>query len=103
MLLTTFMYLFLAAFGLSFGIWDLPLPHVGSLLGHAVFSVVVVHGLRWISLTQSGIKPISPALERGFLTTGPPRKTPKHKCFCFIHLLVSWDVETCHRLVNHLL
>ena len=66
-------------------------------------ALVVVHGLRWISLPHSGIKPISPAFQRGFLTTGPPRKTPKHKCFCFIHLLVAWDVDRCHGLVNHLL
>ena len=103
MRLSTFIYFFLAAFGLSFGIWDLLLPHVGSLLGHIGVSLVVVHGLRWISFPQSGIKPLSPALERGFLTTGPPRKTPKHKCFCFIHLLVAWDVDRCRGLVNHLL
>ena len=28
-----------------------------------------------ISVSQSGIKPTSPALKGGFLTTGPPRKS----------------------------
>ena len=44
--------------------------------GHS-FSAVVVHGLincptgMW-NFPRSGIKPISPALAGGFLTTGPP-------------------------------
>ena len=45
-----------------------------------VCSVVAVHGLHCptacgILVPQSGIKPISPALEGRFLTTGPPRKS----------------------------
>ena len=46
-------------------------------------SVVVVHGLSCptacgILVPQPGIEPGSPALEGGFLTTGPPGKSPNH-------------------------
>ena len=30
----------------------------------------------WILVPQPGIKPMSPALQGGFLTTGPPAKPP---------------------------
>ena len=48
------------------------LQHTGSL--------VEVRGLSWptacgILVPQPGIKPMSPALEGGFLTTGPPGKS----------------------------
>ena len=49
-------------------------------------SVVVAHGLRCpvacgILVPLPGIKPASSALEGGFLTTGPPGKSPK-LCSC---------------------
>ena len=43
--------------GLSFGTWAFPME-------------------RGILVTQPGIEPTSPALEGGFLTTGPPEKFP---------------------------
>ena len=37
---------------------------------------VVVHGLSCMwTLPRAGIKPVSPALAGGFLTTGPPGKS----------------------------
>ena len=52
--------------------------HEGSSLRHSG-SVVVVCGLSCrkayeILVHQPGIEPVSPALEGGFLTTGPPEK-----------------------------
>jgi len=46
------------------------------------FSIVVC-GLRCpvacgILVPQPGIKPVFPALEGGFLATGPPRKSPEY-------------------------
>ena len=57
-------YMFLGVLGLS--------PHCG-----AQVSLVVVRGLTCptacgILVPQPGIEPMSSALERGFLTTGPP-------------------------------
>ena len=51
----------------------LPLRHVG-------FSLVAVQGLNCpvtcgILVAQPGIEPVAPALEGGFLTTGPPGKS----------------------------
>ena len=51
------------------------------LLHHTGFSLVVTHGLSCpvvcgIFVPWPGIKPSSPALEGGFLTTGPPGKSP---------------------------
>ena len=45
-------------------------------------SVVAVNGLSYskacgILVPPQGIKPMSPALESGFLTTGPPGKPPQ--------------------------
>ena len=40
------MYVFLAASGLSGGLWDFSLWHEGSLLRHAGFSLVVVRGFQ---------------------------------------------------------
>ena len=47
-----------------------------------VFSVVVAHGLscpaaRGILVPQPGIEQASPAWQDGFLTTGPPGKSPE--------------------------
>ena len=55
------------------GMQDLSLWHTGSL--------VVAHGLSCpeacgILVPRPGIEPASPALEGGFLTTGPPGKSP---------------------------
>ena len=72
-------FIYLAALGLHcgaqallWGAWLLSLWHLGS--------VVVTH---WpgcpeacgILVPQPGIEPMSPALEGGFLTTGPPGKS----------------------------
>ena len=52
-------------------------------------SVVAAHGLSCsaacgILVTQPGIVPASPALEGGFLTTGPPGKFPSHVFYLYI-------------------
>ena len=52
------------------------------LLFQSAGSVVVVHGLSCpvacrILIPRPGIKPMCPALQSGFLTTGPPGKSPK--------------------------
>ena len=65
---------------LSCGTWDLSMRCVGSSLQCAGFSLVVAHGLSCpvacgILVPQPGIDPTSPALEGGFLTTGPPGKS----------------------------
>ena len=56
---------------------DLSLRHMG-------FSLVVARGLRLscpvacgILVPRPGIEPMSSALEGGFLTTGPPGKSPR--------------------------
>ena len=51
-----------------------------------VGSIVVVPGLSYLAacgilVPQPGIEPTSPALEGGFLTTGPPAKSPE---YCFL-------------------
>jgi len=57
----------------------------GSLFWHAGFSLVAVHRsfskLRLCGplVTRPGIKPESPALQGGFLITGPPRKSLQWK------------------------
>ena len=55
--LLKFFFLNLATLGLHFGTWVFPMAH-------------------GILVPQPGIKPTSPALEGGFLTTGPPEKFP---------------------------
>ena len=59
--------------GLSCSMWDLLLQHRG-------VSLVESHGLSCptacgILAPQPGIKPMTPALEGGFLMTGPPGKS----------------------------
>ena len=64
---------------------DLPLQHTDSLRGVGGLQssrplVVAMHGLSCsvacgILVPQPEIKPLSPALKDGFLTTGPPRKS----------------------------
>ena len=66
------LFIYLAVSGVSCGRWDLSLWHADSL--------VVAHRLRCsttcgILVHGSGVKPASPALQGGFLTTGPPQKT----------------------------
>ena len=75
--------------GLSCGMRDLSSRPVGS-------SLVVVRGLSCpvacgILVPRTRIKPVSLALEGGFLTTGPPGKSqsPYFKVSCFITLISS--------------
>ena len=71
----------MAESALSCGIWDLPLPHAGSLDATWLlwlwrmqgFSCSVAYG---VLVPQPGIKPVSPALQGRFFTTGPPGKSP---------------------------
>ena len=63
----------LAMLGLSCSTWDLSLQSTG-------FSPVVTHELGCsaackILVPGPGIEPTSPALQSGFLTTGPPGKS----------------------------
>ena len=67
------LFIYLATSGLSCGTRDLLLWRVG-------FSLVVAYGLSCpatcgILVPRPWIKPASPALEGGFLTTGPPGKS----------------------------
>ena len=79
----------MAASGLSCSTWDLSLQRVGSLLrcGTCVsFSLIVACGLscpvaRGILVPGPGIELASPALQDGFLTTGPPGKSPTPLAF----------------------
>ena len=69
--LNYFIY-YLAALGLSCGNWDLPLQYVGSLvvtLGLSCFTACR------ISVPQSGMEFVSPALQGRLLTTEPPGKS----------------------------
>ena len=86
--------IYLAVLGLSCGMQaSLQLRHAGSLVvthrlsscgtraAEHAGSVVAVHGLSCptacgILVPRPGIEPASPALEGGFLTTGPPGKSP---------------------------
>ena len=70
----------MAASGLSCGTWDLRCG-MWDLSLWCAGSVVVAHGLscpaaRGILVPQPGIEPATPALEGGFLTIGPPGKSP---------------------------
>ena len=73
-----FFYLYLAASGVSCGMWDL-LCIMWGLLLWCTDSLVVL-GLSGpagcgVLVPGSGIEPQSPALEGGFLTAGPPGKS----------------------------
>jgi len=67
--------------------WDLSLRCTDSLvvehgLQSAQASLAGAHGLSYsgacgILVPRPGIKPVSPALQGGFLTTGPPGKSPQ--------------------------
>ena len=77
----------------------------GILLRGVGFSRVAVHGLRsvraqWLAahglscsaacvilVPHPGIEPVSPALQGGLSTTGPPGKSP---CFLFMREVVLW-------------
>ena len=77
--------IYMAVSGLSWGTQDLPLQ-LEAFVG-------VAHGLNCsaacgILVPPPGIEPKSPALQGGFLTTGPPGKPPKPALCC-----VSF---TCH-------
>jgi len=83
-------YLFLAASGLCLGTWALHCGTWASLYLWLEGSVVVVWGFscpaaRGILVPRPGIEPMSPSLEGGFLTTGPPRKSLfKKRIFIFV-------------------
>ena len=94
-----FIYVFLAVSGLSCSMRDLLLWCAGSSLRCEGFSLVVAqagsvveaHGLHCpatcgILVPRPGIKPKSPALEGGFLTTGPPGKS--------LHLFLKFPTFT---------
>ena len=83
-----FIYVFLAVSGLGCSMRDLLFWRAGSSLWREGFSLVVpqagpgveAHGLHCpatcgILVPRPGIKPKCPALEGGFLTTGPPGKS----------------------------
>ena len=64
---------------------------MGDCLLGSQFSLVVAHKLGCpmaggILVPRLGIKPMSPALEGRFLTTGPPRKSPR---ICFIKWILK--------------
>ena len=47
------------------------------ILSHWIFTVVLgLSSGMWILVPWPGIEPLSPALKGGFLTTGPPGKSP---------------------------
>ena len=48
-----------------------------------------------ILVPQPGIEPVSPALEGGFLTTGPPGKShvPPLLCFFFLFFFASFCID----------
>ena len=86
-----FTYLFLAALGLRFSRQDLFLLQCAGFSScgtctselQSTGSAVAVQGLRCLGargilVPQPGIEPSSPALEDGFLTTGPPGKSFLH-------------------------
>ena len=67
------LFMYLAALGLSCSRWQLLFWHTGSL--------VVARGLSspmacWLLVPWPGIEPERPALQGGFLTTGPPGECP---------------------------
>ena len=68
-----FIFTYLAASGLHFSIRDLSLWLRDSLLG-CTGSVASQHVLSQFSTQRSNLHPLT--LQSGFLTTGPPRKSP---------------------------
>ena len=56
----------------------LPRWHTGSVVMTPGLDCPMACG---ISVPHSGIKPTSPAMEGGFLTTGPPGKSLNHFCY----------------------
>ena len=70
--LCAFLFLFLAALGLSCHTWDLSLWSVGSVAVACRLSCSEACG---ILVPRPGIEPASPALEGGFLNTVPPGKS----------------------------
>ena len=95
------LFIYLAASGLCCSVRALSWWHAGSLLQCMGFSLVAVHrparapGSVVAACSLScpvecgnlvplrGIQPVSPALEGGFLTAGPPGKSQKVFCFYF--------------------
>ena len=64
--------LFVAAHGLLFSCGTQAPEHMGSVVAARGLSCPAACG---ILVPRPGIKPASPALEGGFLTTGPPGKS----------------------------
>ena len=74
----------------------------GSFVGMLELSLVVARGLSCSAVScgvlvpQPGVKPMSPALQGGFLTSGPPEKSSFY-LFYFIVLaapLSMWDLNS---------
>ena len=65
----SFFNIYLAVLDLSCVMWDLSLRRVGSVVEVCGFSCPAVYR---ILVLRPGIKPMSPALQGRFLTTGPP-------------------------------
>ena len=66
------MYLFLATSGLSCGVWT---SHLVVACGLSCSEAVLPTRISGILVPWPGINPASPALEAGFLTTGPSGKS----------------------------
>ena len=77
------------------GAWALSLRHVSSVVVACGLSCPEACG---ILVPLPGIEPMSPALEGGFFTTGPPGKSPYGAKFKYRHTLVQ-TVLTFHILV----
>ena len=81
-----YLFIYLAALGLSCSMGDLRCGMWGLSLWYAGFSLVAAHRLSCpvacgILVPWPGIEPMSPALEGGFLTTGPPGKSQEQIFF----------------------
>ena len=95
--LKIFIYLFIwlrrvlvAACGLlSSGVWALKHMHWGSVVVACGLSCPAACG---ILVPRPGIEPASPALEGGFLTTGPPGKSPELLFFLFPNLWYQMNI-----------
>ena len=81
-------FYFFAASGLSCCTQHLSLRHVGSVVVARGLSCPVACG---ILVSRPGIKPASPALQDGFLTTGPPGKSRDHTHFEKITVILFSD------------
>ena len=77
-------FIYLTASGLSCGMQDLSLRCADSLTVVRQLSCSTTCG---ILVPQPGIKPVSPALESRFLTTGPPGKSLHCFCYCSFILI----------------